>query len=657
MNLEDIKGIGPKTLTLLKKLELTSVIDLVNYFPYRYNYLRLSKLEDIIDENGLVNATIASNPNVFYIKKNFNKLTFKAIIEDKLINVIIFNRAFMKQHLLPNKVISIIGKYDKKNNTLVSSDIKLTPILSNEVEPVYHLVSGITNKQINKIILNILDSKFDPIDYIPNKYNIKYKLISKIDALKEIHNPTSNDKLKQAKLKLIYEEFFIFMFKMNYLKNKRKHNDNGLTRVVDYELIDNYINELPFKLTVDQQTSVKEIYKDLTTKRRMNRLLLGDVGSGKTIVSIIALYINYLGGYQGVLMAPTEVLARQHYESITKLLPNLNIALLVGSIKQSEKKKITKELLNNNIDILIGTHAVLSDDVIFNNLGLVVTDEQHRFGVNQRKTMQNKGIMTDILYTSATPIPRTYALSLYGDMDLSVIKTKPSGRKDIITKVVKENDIKEVLDKVWNELKEGHQIYVVAPLIDDEDDNGLNDIKKLKDNYTKAFGSKVNIEIMHGKMKKDEKQKVMDDYQNKKIHILISTTVIEVGVDVKNSTMMIIYNAEKFGLATLHQLRGRVGRNDYQSYCYLICNNNTPRLKVLEESNDGFYISEKDFELRGEGELFGIKQSGDMAFKIGDIKKNNKILLQCQKDSEEYIENFDGINYYRDIMNTLDINN
>jgi ATP-dependent DNA helicase RecG len=392
-------------------------------------------------------------------------------------------------------------------------------------------------------------------------------------------------------------------------------------------------------------SSIKDIYKDLISSKRMNRLLLGDVGSGKTLVSIIAIYINYLSGYQSAMMAPTEILARQHYENFIKMFKdtNIKIGLLVGSMKKKEKDTVVKELQEGNIDILIGTHALLSDNVSFNNLGLVVTDEQHRFGVNQRSILQNKGYLSDVLYMSATPIPRTYALTLYGDMDVSVIKQKPNGRKDIITKTYKEDDLKDILYKMLEEIKNGHQIYVVSPLIEDEEGNtNLNDIKKLKSNLDKAFNNKVNIGILHGKMKDKEKEEIMEDFKNGHTKILISTTVIEVGVDVKNSTMMVIFNAERFGLATLHQLRGRVGRNDLQSYCYLISNLDTPRLKVMEESNDGFYISEKDFELRGEGDLFGTRQSGDMSFKIADIRRDYKILLQAKTDSSAFVE--DNIN-------------
>jgi ATP-dependent DNA helicase RecG len=657
MNLEEIKGLGPKTITLLAKLNINSLTDLVMYYPFRYNILKPSNLALCIDNNGLINGLINSTPQVNYIKRNFNRLSFLFLTENKLIKVVIFNRAFLKPHLLLNKKVAIMGKYNPKTNNFTASDIKLDAILKVTIEPVYHLVNGLTNKQINKIITNVLEGPIEVPDYVPKSYNLKYQFMPKIAAIDEIQHPTNLTLLKQAKVKLIYEEFFQFMFKMNYLKNLRLKHNQGLKRDVSYAEVTKYMESLPFSLTKDQLTSVQEIYHDLVNPIRMNRLLLGDVGSGKTIVAIIAIYINSLSGYQSAMLAPTEVLARQHYETLKELLPNLKIALMVGSLKSKEKSSINENLINGDINVLIGTHAALNDDVKFKNLGLVITDEQHRFGVNQRKIMQNKGTLTDILYMSATPIPRTYALSLYGDMDLSLIKTKPQGRKEIITKVFEESQIKIVLEAIWEELKKGHQVFVVAPLIEDENETDINDLKKLKTNYSKAFGTKIKIGILHGKMKKAEQKAIIDDYQNGNIQILISTTVIEVGVDIKNATMMIIYNAERFGLATLHQLRGRVGRNDYQSYCFLISSLNTPRLKILEESNDGFYISEKDFELRGEGDLFGVMQSGDMAFKLGDIRRDSKILMQCKEDALNYLNNFDNDPYYLEVMHSLDINN
>ena len=430
------------------------------------------------------------------------------------------------------------------------------------------------------------------------------------------------------------------MFKMNYLKYQYDLSNVGISRKVEYAEVEKFIATLPFKLTQDQLTAIRDIYDDLVSPKRMNRLVLGDVGSGKTCVAEIGMYINYLAGYQSSMMAPTEILARQHYEGIKNIFAQtgIRVSLLVGSMKKSEKNKVYSAIQKGEVDILVGTHALISEDVHFKNLGLVITDEQHRFGVNQRGILQNKGVLSDVLYLSATPIPRTYALTLYGDMDTSVIKQKPSGRKDIITKVVSQKSLKQVLFHMLEEVKAGHQIYVVAPLIEDEEGNSdLNDVLKLKDKFDIAFNNKIKTAILHGKMKNAEKDEVMAEFKNGEVKILISTTVIEVGVDVKNSTMMVIFNAERFGLATLHQLRGRVGRNDLQSYCYLVSDTLAPRLKVMEESNDGFYISQKDFELRGEGDLFGTRQSGDMVFKIGDIKRDFKILVQCKKDARFFV--------------------
>lgn len=656
MELLDIKGLGEKTIKLLDKLGISTIDELVSYYPFRYEVLKIARLNECINESGLLNVQILDNPKISYFNKKFNRLCFRVICEGKIINVVIFNRGFLKRLLVPGKYISIIGKYDVRKNLFTASDIKMEMVTSSRIEPVYHSKGSINSKQIHNIMLNVLESRFDVSDYAPSVYCNRYGFISKKEAIKEIHNPSSIELLKKARLKLIYEEFFVFMFKMNYLKVRRESGEIGVKRNVKFDDVLKFIETLPFKLTDDQYNTVCDIYSDLTTQKRMNRLVLGDVGSGKTIVSVIAMVINAMSGYQSVLMAPTEVLARQHYENICKLVPDFKVGLLVGSMKKKEKNEVIKGLVSGEISILIGTHALLSDNVVFKNLGLVVTDEQHRFGVNQRQIMQNKGVLVDVIYMSATPIPRTYALSLYGDMDLSMIKTKPSGRKEIITRVVAEENIKEVLIQCLEELKKNHQIYVVAPLITD-DDNELNDVYKLQENFTKAFAGKVRVDVLHGKMKKDDKNRVMDDFKSGVTKILVSTTVIEVGVDVKNSTMMIIYNADRFGLATLHQLRGRVGRNDYQCYCYLIAGDDVPRLKVLEESNDGFYISEKDFQMRGEGDLFGVKQSGDMHFAIGDLKHDIKILMQCKNDAYEYLKNFDNNEMFLEIINQMKFNN
>ena len=370
----------------------------------------------------------------------------------------------------------------------------------------------------------------------------------------------------------------------------------------------------------------------------MNRLLQGDVGSGKTIVSIIAMYLNYLSGYQSALMVPTEILANQHFQNITNLLKDLvKVELLTGSTPKKEKSRIYEELQSGEIGIIVGTHALIQSDVCYKNLGLVVTDEQHRFGVNQRENLKNKGLSPDVLYMSATPIPRTYALTIYGDMDVSVIKELPKGRQEVETILKKTSEIKDVLELMYKELKANHQIYVIAPLIEDNDSNNLTSVNELKNKMNDAFGKKYKIDIVHGKMASASKDEIMTRFSQGEIDILISTTVIEVGIDVKNASQIVIFDANRFGLSTLHQLRGRVGRGIIKSSCILISDQDTKRLEILKTTTDGFKLSEEDFKLRGSGDLFGTKQSGDMTFKIANIREDYKILLQANKDSLEFL--------------------
>jgi ATP-dependent DNA helicase RecG len=656
--LEDIKGIGPKTIISLNRLNIYSVNDLLEYYPYRYNFYKVISIEEIKDDNiYVINGNIVSQPKVYYIKRNFNRLNFQVISGNKLINVTIFNRAFIKPYLKLNNLITLIGKYNLKTNLFTANDLKLIPIINETIEPVYHLSQDIKKANFNKLMQKVLNSNFISKNYIPEKYLSEYHFINKNMALKEIHNPSSSLNYKQAKLLLTYEELFNFMLKINYLKIKQSKLHKAIIKNFDNQKVTDFISSLPFTLTIDQVNTIEDIKKDFNSVKRMNRLILGDVGSGKTIVSFIALYINYLSGYQGVLMAPTEILAQQHYNNMLKTFSKekLNISLLTASTTKKERNEILAKIKTNEIDILIGTHSLLNDDLFYHNLGLVITDEQHRFGVNQRKLLQKKGSEVDVLYMSATPIPRTLALTIYGDMDISQIKTKPSNRKEIKTKLYKNSQIKEVLNEMLMEIKQNHQIYVIAPLIEDENDTGMENVNALAEKMNTAFNGLVPIKVLHGKLKAKEKEQIMNDFKANKVKILISTTVIEVGVDVANATMMVIFNAERFGLATLHQLRGRVGRNDLESKCLLISDQEKERLKVLEESNDGFYISEKDFELRGSGDLFGIKQSGEMTFKLANLKNDYKILLQCKHDSEEFLhENINNLESYPNQKEVID---
>ena len=644
-NLKDVKGIGPKSLGLLNKIGINTIDDLVTHYPFRYVYLERTNLKEAItDDHVIIDGKVESVPILMRFKAGLNKMNFRLVTVYGVVGVSIFNRAFMKKDLLVGSNITVIGKFDKEKNVITASEIKMEP-LSNKVkiEPVYHLTSGLSNKSINTYInMALLMYGKEVSDYIPDKYKDKYNYQSKRMSLNILNNPPDEERLNNAIERLKYEELFSFMFKINYLKKEHKLSNKGTIKEVDKNKINKFINNLKFELTGDQKKAVEDILKDMESPYRMNRLLQGDVGSGKTIVSFIAMYASYIAGYQSALMAPTEILAVQHYNNLKEILDSkIEIALLTGSTLKKEKEEIYKELKEGKIDIVIGTHALIQEDVEYNNLGLVITDEQHRFGVNQRGNLQNKGKKPDILYMSATPIPRTYALTIFGDMDVSTIKEKPKGRQKIDTVVKKTSEIKEVLEMMYEELKNKHQIYVIAPLIEESENSDLTTVNELKDKMKLAFKDKYKIDIVHGKMASGAKDLIMEQFKKNEVQILISTTVVEVGVDVPNATTMVIFDADRFGLSTLHQLRGRVGRGTSKSQCILISDSDTERLKIMEREDDGFVISEEDFKLRGHGDLFGTKQSGDMAFKIASIKNDYKILLQAKKDSKEYLENKD----------------
>lgn len=655
MDIKNLHQVGEKTSKILNKLGIFTDDDLINYYPYRYNVYNFSN--ELIDNSTLIiNVIIESNPIVSYIKKNFNRLSFRARYNERIFNVVIFNRAYLKTNLTIGKNITIIGKYDFKKNIFTSSDIKFN-VINGQIEPVYHLTKGITNNTVSKLIKDNFNNIYIK-DSLPSNIISKYNLLSKKDALYNIHFSNDLKMVHYAKNRLIYEELFDFSFKMNYFKNQNIRKDKE-PKNIDINKINEFKKLLPFSLTTDQDNAYNEIVQDMSSNKKMNRLLLGDVGSGKTVVAVGAIYANFIAGFESTLMAPTEVLATQHYFSIKKILDKFNVAveLITGSMSKKEKETIYKRVQNKEIDLLIGTHSLLNENIIFNNLGLVITDEQHRFGVHQRFALEDKSKCPDILYLSATPIPRTYAMTIYGDLDISYIKTKPTGRKDIITKVKKNSDIKEVLGLMLEQIKLGHQIYVVSPLVEEDESLNLTSINLLKEKLSLAFKNLFRIEIIHGKMKTSEKESIMNDFKNNQIKILIATTVIEVGIDVSNATMMVIFNAERFGLATLHQLRGRVGRSDLQSYCYLISDSDNDRLKVMEESNDGFYISQKDFEMRGHGDLFGVKQHGDMSFKLANLKNDYNILLFANKDAKKFIDSKEYLNneYYKDLAQNLNI--
>ena len=639
MELEKLDKIGPKTAKTLNNLGIYSAEDLIRNYPYRFlifakRDINNPKYYDEFVSDGIVE----SMPTLNFFRGKMNRLTFRCNVQNKIVKIVIFNRAFLKPNIIIGKEVTIIGKYDPKKETIVATNIRLGNLNKVEIEPVYHLCKGITSKQMNAFIKKAL-SVVKENNNIPKELISKYNLMSEDEAIRIIHNPKDENSLKTALKTLKYEEIFTYMKNIKLLKKKNEIHKDVYKKEVSLNMVNDFINSLPFKLTSDQEKIVFKMLDEICGDALMNRLLQGDVGSGKTIVAFIISYALYTGGYQTSFMAPTEVLARQHYKNACDLFKDTNfkVGLLTGKMTLKEKRKVYEKIEKNEIDMLIGTHALISDKVVWNNLGLVITDEQHRFGVNQRQTLKNKGLNVEVLMMSATPIPRTYALTIYGDTDTSSIKTKPSGRIPVITKVKKEDEIKDVLEGIYKALKNQNQVYVIAPMIEEKDDSNYANVYDLKHKFNLAFKN-YNVEVLHGKMTNEEKEKVMDEYAKGNIDILISTTVIEVGVDVKNATVMVIFDADRFGLSTLHQLRGRVGRNSLQSYCYLISDKDTKRLKIMEEENDGYKISEADFKLRGQGDLFGSRQSGALSFKLSDVRKDYDLLVRVRDDVNELVK-------------------
>lgn len=639
MELEKLDKIGPKTAKTLNNLGIYNAEDLIRNYPYRFlifakRDINNPKYYDEFVSDGIVESMSTLN----FFRGKMNRLTFRCNVQNKIVKVVIFNRAFLKPSIIIGKEVTIIGKYDPKKETIVATNIRLGNLNKVEIEPVYHLCKGITSKQMNAFI-NVALSVVKENNNIPKELISKYNLMSEDEAIRIIHNPKDEKSLKTALKTLKYEEIFTYMKNIKLLKKKNEIHKDVYKKEISLNMVRDFINSLPFKLTIDQEKIVFKMLDEICGDTLMNRLLQGDVGSGKTIVAFIISYALYTGGYQTSFMAPTEVLARQHYKNACDLFKNTNfkVGLLTGKMTLKEKRKVYEDIQNKKIDMLIGTHALISDKVVWNNLGLVITDEQHRFGVNQRQTLKNKGLNVEVLMMSATPIPRTYALTIYGDTDTSSIKTKPSGRIPVITKVKKEEDIKDALEGIYKALKNQNQVYVIAPMIEENDDSNYANVYDLKHKFNLAFKN-YNVEVLHGKMTNEEKEKVMDEYAKGNIDILISTTVIEVGVDVKNATVMVIFDADRFGLSTLHQLRGRVGRNSIQSYCYLVSDKDTKRLKIMEEENDGYKISEADFKLRGQGDLFGSRQSGALSFKLSDVRKDYDLLVKVRDDVNELVK-------------------
>lgn len=637
-----IKGVGPNRVTLLKKLGINTLNDLITYFPRGYE--DRGKVKDIASledgEEALISAFPIGRMNEIKIRKNMT--LYKLIVRDETGTCLItwFNQSYLKNYFKPNTRYKFYGKVSRKTTAYEMNSPIYEEASSNKntgkIIPIYPLTYKLSQNTIRKIIetgLQDVNGKLDEV--MPSNILKKYDLLPYNDAINKIHFPADFQEFKNARYTLAFEELFIMQTALLFLKNNYEVEKSGIAFDKEAHMSD-IIDKLPFKLTKAQLRVLEEIDKDMEKDKPMNRLLQGDVGSGKTVVAVIAAYKAVKSGYQATIMAPTAILASQHMETFTEILNNAGIRceLLVSGIPKKKKEQILNDLENGNIDILIGTHAVLEENVKFKNLGLVITDEQHRFGVRQRATINEKGNNPDVLVMTATPIPRTLALILYGDLDISIIDELPPNRKKIETYAVTKGMEYRVNDFIKKNIDEGRQCYVVCPLVEENEEINAKSVKEIYEEYKNKVFPEYNVSFLHGKMKAKEKDVIMSDFSDGKIDILISTTVIEVGVNVPNSNIMIIENAERFGLAQLHQLRGRVGRGEYQSYCILKYQGSTDiikqRMKVITSTNDGFVISEKDLELRGSGEFFGTKQHGIPEFKIANLFEDINLLKLVQ---------------------------
>ncbi|GKW44907.1 ATP-dependent DNA helicase RecG [Planococcus sp. NCCP-2050] len=641
-----LKGVGKQAAETLQEMKIETIHDLIMTFPYRHEDFQLKDLADTPhNERVTVEGRVESEPSVLFLGKNKSRTQVQVMVGRHLIKAIFFNQPYVKAKLHIGEIVTLTGKWDRGRQVITVSSHTIGPRTDGvDFEPVYSLKGSIYQKTFRKLMRQALDiAKTDLEDCLPESLRHTYHLMSVGEALECIHFPVDGEALKQARRRFVYEELLMFQLKMQALRKKNREEEGG--SFIDYDLnrLKQFIETLPFDLTDAQKRVVNEICKDMKEPFRMNRLLQGDVGSGKTVVAAITLYAAVTAGLQGALMAPTEILAEQHANTLAQWFEpfGLNIALLTGSVKGKKRQLILESLAAGEINILIGTHALIQPDVRFKKLGLVITDEQHRFGVDQRRVLKDKGYNPDVLFMTATPIPRTLAISAFGEMDVSVIDEMPVGRKEIQTFWMKKDMFGKIVGRMEKELAAGRQAYVICPLIEESDKLDFQNAVDLFQQLSSYFHGKHTVGLMHGRLPADEKEETMRSFTEGEIAVLVSTTVVEVGVNVPNATFMLIYDAERFGLSQLHQLRGRVGRGSDQSFCVLLADPKTEvgkeRMTSMTETNDGFVLAEKDLQLRGPGDFFGRKQSGLPEFKMADLIHDYRALETARKDAETMI--------------------
>ncbi|HAT4262807.1 TPA: ATP-dependent DNA helicase RecG [Clostridium perfringens] len=656
MNIYDdiglVKGVGPKLKERLNKVGIFTVLDLLLYFPRDYEFLNddISLNGDTSDEKAILKCRVKSYGSSIKTRNGKTLTTINFTYNNLKVIGKWFNQPYIKRNFILGNEYNLMGKFKKVNNTLevINPLIPCKEANKSEILPIYTLKNGLTNKILVKLINEILKNMIIK-ENLPEEIVKKYKLISLDKAIRNIHFPVGRGELQSAINRLKFQELFTYSLKIIMMKAHIKKENSGISFKMS-PLLKELKESLPYTLTNAQSRTLREILLDQKRNIAMNRLVQGDVGSGKTLVALISMFNVYMNGYQTVLMAPTEILANQHYAEAKKYLDKfgVDIELLTGSTKEKEKKRIKEKIASGKEIMLIGTHALIQDDVELNNLGLVVTDEQHRFGVEQRSRLINKNKRADVLVMTATPIPRTLSLYLYSDLDISIIDELPPGRKPIDTMLVDMNQRMKAYNFALKEVEKGRQFYIVSPLIEENEKLNLNSVEKIYEELKNGIFKDVRIEILHGKMAGKDKDKIINTFKNGEIKGIISTTVIEVGVNVPNSTMMIIENAERFGLAQLHQLRGRVGRGEHKSYCILIANTKNDitrrRMEIMTESSDGFYIAEEDLKLRGAGEIFGMRQHGDEGFILANVVDDINILKCANHEAKLIVNNINEDN-------------
>lgn len=637
-----LPGVGPKSAEKLSKLGIENLQDLLLYFPFRYEDFKSKNVLELEDgEKAVVSGVVVTPANVQYYGYKRNRLRFTIKQGEVVLAVNFFNQPYLADKVALGSTIAIFGKWDKAKAGLTG--MKILAQVEDDLQPVYRVAQGISQTSLVKTIKIAFDQGLDLLleENMPQILLGHYQLLGRSQAVRAMHFPKDLAEYKQAVRRVKFEELFYFQMQLQVLKSESKNASQGLAILWRDDLLEKKLTLLPFELTAAQKRSLDEILQDMKAPTHMNRLLQGDVGSGKTVVAGLAMYATYTAGLQSALMVPTEILAEQHFDSLSQLFPELRIVLLTGGMKQAERKEALEAIEAGQVDMIVGTHALIQEGVSYHRLGLVIIDEQHRFGVEQRRVLREKGDNPDVLMMTATPIPRTLAITAFGDMDVSVIDQMPVGRKPIITRWVKHEQLNVVLNWLEKELQRGAQAYVISPLIEESEALDLKNAIALEKELKIYFGDKAQVALLHGKMKSDEKDAIMQGFKKGKIDILVSTTVIEVGVNVPNATVMLIMDADRFGLSQLHQLRGRVGRGDKQSYAVLVANPKTEsgkkRMKIMTETTNGFVLAEEDLKMRGSGEIFGTRQSGLPEFQVADIVEDYPILEEARKVASQIV--------------------